>query len=77
MVEFALILPLLLVLFLGIADFGRVFHAGIVAEAAARNAAEIVAEEYRRNPPGTSLSRPGSHVRATLRTTALSTSSGD
>ena len=41
-------LPLLLVLFLGIADFGRVFHAGIVIEAGARNAAEIVAEEYRR-----------------------------
>lgn len=52
LVEFGLVLPLLLVLFLGIADFGRVFHAGIVVEAAARNAAEIVAEEYRRNPPG-------------------------
>jgi hypothetical protein len=51
MVEFALILPLLLVLFLGIADFGRVFAAGITLEAAARNAAEVVAEEYRRNPP--------------------------
>ena len=51
LVEFALLLPLLLVLFLGIADFGRVFQAGIVTEAAARNAAEIVAEEYRRNPP--------------------------
>jgi hypothetical protein len=51
-VEFALVLPLLLVLFLGLADFGRVFQAGIVVEAAARNAAEIVAEEYRRNPPG-------------------------
>jgi TadE-like protein len=58
LVEFGLVLPLLLVLFLGIADFGRVFHAGIVAEAAARNAAEIVAEEYRRNPPGISLSDP-------------------
>ena len=58
LVEFGLVLPLLLVLFLGIADFGRVFHAGIVTEAAARNAAEIVAEEYRRNPPGTSLSDP-------------------
>jgi TadE-like protein len=52
MVEFALVLPLLLVLFLGIADFGRVFQAGIVIEAAARDAAELVAEEYRRNPPG-------------------------
>jgi hypothetical protein len=43
---------MLLILFLGIADFGRVFQAGIVVEAAARDAAEIVAEEYRRNPPG-------------------------
>jgi hypothetical protein len=51
LVEFALILPLLMVLFLGIADFGRAFSAGITIEAAARNAAEIVAEEYRRNPP--------------------------
>jgi hypothetical protein len=58
MVEFVLLLPMLLVLFLGIADFGRVFHAGIVVEAAARNAAEIVAEEYRRTPPGGSLSDP-------------------
>lgn len=51
MVEFMLVLPLLLVLFLGIADFGRVFATGITLEAAARNAAEIVAEEYRRSPP--------------------------
>lgn len=51
MVEFMLVLPLLLILFLGIADFGRVFAAGITLEAAARNAAEIVAEEYRRTPP--------------------------
>jgi len=48
LVEFALVLPILLVLLLGIVDFGRVFHAGIVIEAGARNAAEIVAEEYRR-----------------------------
>ncbi len=39
-------LPMLLVLFLGIADFGRVFHAGIVTEASARNAAEAAAQEY-------------------------------
>ncbi|MEX2136273.1 MAG: TadE/TadG family type IV pilus assembly protein [Chloroflexota bacterium] len=51
MVEFMLVLPLLLVLLLGIADFGRVFAAGITLEAAARNAAEVVAEEYRRTPP--------------------------
>jgi len=52
MVEFALLTPLLIVLFLGIADFGRVFAGGITIEAAARNAAEIVAQEYLRNPPG-------------------------
>jgi len=47
LVEFALVLPLLLVLFLGIADFGRVFSAGIIIEAAARDAAEIVANDAR------------------------------
>jgi hypothetical protein len=46
LVEFALVLPLLLVLLLGVADFGRVFQAGIVVEAAARNAAEAAAQEY-------------------------------
>jgi hypothetical protein len=46
LVEFALVLPMLLVLLLGIADFGRVFSAGIVLEAAARNAAEAAAQEY-------------------------------
>jgi len=45
-VEFALVLPLLLVLLLGIADFGRVFYAGIVVESSARNAAEAAAQEY-------------------------------
>jgi hypothetical protein len=56
MVEFSLVLPVLLILLLGIADFGRVFQASILVEAAARNAAEIVAEEYRRNPPDGALS---------------------
>ena len=46
MVEFALVLPMLLVLLLGIADFGRVFHAGIVTESSARNGAEAGAQEY-------------------------------
>lgn len=58
LVEFVLVLPLLLTLFLGIADFGRVFHAGIVIEASARNAAEIVAEEYRRMLAGDVLAHP-------------------
>ena len=46
LVEFALVLPMLLVLLLGIADFGRVFAAGITIEAAARNGAEAAAQEY-------------------------------
>src|SRR5687767_13099391 len=56
MVEFSLVLPMLLVLLLGVADVGRVFAAGIIVEASARNAAEAAAQEYlqlRRNsaPP--------------------------
>jgi Flp pilus assembly protein TadG len=46
MVEFALVLPLLLVFFLGVADFARVFTAGITMEAAARDGAEAAAQEY-------------------------------
>jgi hypothetical protein len=42
---------MLFVLLLGIADFGRVFTAGITVEAASRNAAEIVAVERLRDPP--------------------------
>lgn len=46
LVEFALVLPMLLVLLLGIVDFGRVFSSGITVEAMARNAAEAGAQEY-------------------------------
>jgi hypothetical protein len=48
LVEFALLLPLLLVILLGVADFGRVFRAGIVMESATRAAAEAGAVEYLR-----------------------------
>jgi hypothetical protein len=44
----------LLVILLGVVDFGRVFTAGITMEAAARNAAEAAAQEYQqiiRNTP--------------------------
>jgi hypothetical protein len=54
LVEFALVLPMLLVLLLGIADFGRVFSQGIILEAAVRNAAEAAAQELvqlERNKP--------------------------
>jgi hypothetical protein len=46
LVEFALVLPMLLVLLLGIVDFGRVFASGITVEAMARNSAEAGAQEY-------------------------------
>ncbi len=46
LVEFALVLPVLLILLLGVADFGRIFSAGIVVEASARNAADAAAQEY-------------------------------
>ena len=46
LVEFALVLPLLLILLLGVADFGRVFTSSIASEAAVRNAAEAAALQY-------------------------------
>src|SRR3990170_1610843 len=45
LVEFALVLPMLLVLLLGIADFGRVFQSGIILEGATRDGAEAAAQE--------------------------------
>jgi hypothetical protein len=48
LVEFALLLPLLLIILLGVADFGRVFQSGIVMESATRAAAEAGAIEYLR-----------------------------
>jgi hypothetical protein len=51
LVEFALVLPLLMILLLGVADFGRIFSAGITLEAAARDAAEATAIERLHNPP--------------------------
>lgn len=51
MVEFVLIVPILLVLLVGIADFGRIFAAGVSLEAATRDAAEAAANEYLSNPP--------------------------
>ena len=52
MTEFALVFPIMMILLVAVADFGRVFAAGVVIEAAARNAAEAAALEYARNPPG-------------------------
>ena len=48
MLEFALVLPLLMILLLAVADFGRIFHAALVTQSAARAAAEAAAVEYLR-----------------------------
>jgi hypothetical protein len=58
MVETALVFPILMMLLVALADFGRIFSASIVLETAARDAAEIVALEYTRNPPGDPMASP-------------------
>lgn len=58
--EFALVTPILLMLVVIVADFGRVFAANLAIEAAARDAAEAVANQYLAAPPGGSLSVPAS-----------------
>src|SRR6476659_2646329 len=52
MVEFTLIIPILLMIFVAIADFGRIFAASIAIEAATRDAAEAVANRYVASWPG-------------------------
>lgn len=49
--EFAIVVPLLLTLFIAVADFGRIFATMISVEAATRDAAEAVANEYLAHPP--------------------------
>jgi hypothetical protein len=51
-VELAFVVPVALILFVGIADLGRVFAVGVAIEAATRNAAETIANEYVATPPG-------------------------
>jgi TadE-like protein len=53
MLEFALVLPILLMMFIAIADFGRIFAAMITLESATRNAAEAAANQYLATPPAT------------------------
>ena len=58
LVEFGLVIPILLILVVAIADFGRIFATGIILEAAARNAAEMAANEYLADPPGSRATPP-------------------
>ena len=46
MAEFALIVPVLLVILLTVSDFGRYFATSISIESMARTAAEVAAQEY-------------------------------
>lgn len=62
LVEFALVIPILLALLITIGDFGRLFATGIAVESAARDAAEVSAQEYLRKPPapiGSPVPSPG------------------
>jgi hypothetical protein len=52
LVEFALVIPILLVVFVAVADFGRVFVAGVTLDSATRDAAEAAANRYVATPPG-------------------------
>ena len=45
-------MPILIVLFVAIADFGRIYVAGVALEAATRDAAEAAANQYLAVPPG-------------------------
>jgi hypothetical protein len=58
LVEFTLVIPILVILFVGIADFGRIFNAGVVAEAGTRDAAEHTVQAYLANPPGNATDPP-------------------
>ncbi|HEX5825590.1 MAG TPA: TadE family protein [Candidatus Limnocylindrales bacterium] len=55
LVEFVLVAPVLIMLVVLVADFGRVFAASLSLEAAARDAAEVMANKYLSNPPGAIL----------------------
>jgi len=61
--EFTLVVPILLVILLTVADFGRLFATSITVESATRAAAELAASEYLREmtglPLGSNLSPEG------------------
>ena len=56
--EFGLVVPILIVLVAAVGDLGRVFATGVIVESAARDAAEVAANEYLAEPPGSAASPP-------------------
>jgi Flp pilus assembly protein TadG len=60
--EFAIMVPLLMVILLAVADFGRVFQAAIVMHSAGRAAAEAAAIEYRRTEEARNALAPGAEA---------------
>jgi|SRR5688572_21667395 len=58
LVEFILVVPILLMLVVAIGDFGRIFATSVIIESAARNGAELAANEYLSDPPGSDASPP-------------------
>jgi TadE-like protein len=73
LVEFTLVIPILVILFVGIADFGRVFNAGVVVEGATRDAAEHGAQAYLANPPGNPSDPPATRLATSAPTPTDST----
>lgn len=64
--EFALVIPVLLMLVLGVSDLGRVFATGVMTESAARDAAEIAAQQYLHDYPIAAPAPPPSNYYANL-----------
>ncbi|HWL25866.1 MAG TPA: TadE family protein [Ureibacillus sp.] len=61
-VEFALILPLLILLVLGIIDFGRVFHAYLTIDHAGREAARVASIGKFSEVENTAVSQSGNLI---------------
>jgi hypothetical protein len=64
MAEFVIVTPILMMLLVIIGDFGRIFATSLSLEAAARDAAEIAANQYLADPPGGQLNVPSTGTSA-------------
>lgn len=62
MVEFALVLPIMILLLLGIIDFGRVFHAYLTIDHAGREAARVASIGKFSEVVGTAVTKSGNLI---------------